>query len=188
MTRVRTREWSSTDYYAVLGVAPDAAAAEVDARYRDLAKVLHPDRNPDVDDQERFKRVSAAYTALKDPSTRSAYDEFRSRVDDGSLYASTSPVASAGAAAARRPDHLAPVRVPKSRTPMASWLRTTIAIVLIVAGVAAAVWALVGDLPSPTNADTPLAVQITLAIVALKFVVCGVAVARYPQLRARWHH
>ena len=188
MTRVRTREWSSTDYYAVLGVEPDAASADIDVRYRDLAKVLHPDRNADVEDQERFKRISAAYTALKDPATRSAYDEFRDRIDEGRLYASVSPVAPAGSATARRPDHLAPVRVPKSRAPMASWLRTTIAIVLIVAGVAAAVWALVGDLPSPTNADTPLAVQITLAIVALKFVVCGVAVARYPQLRARWHH
>ena len=186
MTRVRTREWSATDYYAVLGVAPDVAAAEIDARYRDLAKVLHPDRNADLEDQERFKRISAAYTALKDPATRAAYDEFRARVDDGSLYAATPPASPA--TAARRPDHLAPVRIPKTHRPMAPWLRSTIATVLIVLGVAAAVWAVVGDLPAPTNADTPLAVQITLAIVALKFVVCGVAVARYPQLRARWHH
>jgi len=186
VTRVRTREWSSTDYYAVLGVTPDAAAADVDARYRDLAKVLHPDRNPDVEDQERFKRISAAYAALKDPATRAAYDEFRARVDDGSLYGATNPAAPA--TSARRPDHLAPIRVPKAHSPMAPWLRSTIATVLIVLGVAAAAWALVGDLPAPTNADTPLAVQITLAIVAIKFVVCGVAVARYPQLRARWHH
>lgn len=188
MTRVRTREWSSTDYYAVLGVAPDAAAADVDARYRDLAKALHPDRNADVEDQERFKRISAAYAALKDPATRAAYDEFRARVDDGSLYSVATSASPATSASARRPDHLAPIRVPKTRGPMAPWLRSTIATVLIVLGVAAAVWALVGDLPAPTNADTPLAVQITLAIVALKFVVCGVAVARYPQLRARWHH
>ena len=149
--------------------------------------MLHPDRNADVEDQERFKRVSAAYAALKDPATRAAYDEFRARVDDGSLYAAPRSE-SASSPSARRSDHLAPVRVPKTRRPMAPWLRATIAIVLIVLGVAAAVWALVGDLPAPTNADTPLAVQITLAIVAIKFVVCGVAVARYPQLRARWHH
>ena len=186
MTRVRTREWSSTDYYAVLGVAPDAAANDVDARYRDLAKALHPDRNADVDDQERFKRISAAYAALKDPATRAAYDEFRARVDDGSLY--TAATSASPATSVRRPDHLAPIRVPKIHDPMAPWMRSTIATVLIVLGAAAAVWALVGDLPAPNNADTPLAVQITLAIVALKFVVCGVAVARYPQLRARWHH
>ncbi len=189
MTRVRTREWSSTDYYAVLGVAPDAAPSEIDSRYRDLAKVLHPDRSADVADQERFKRVSAAYTALKDPATRRAYDEFRARVEAGSLYAVVGAAADARSdiAAGSRPDHLAPARVPKPRGPLAPWLRSTAAAILIVLGVAAAGWALVGDLPSPTAADTPLAVQITLAIVAIKFVVCGIAVARYPQLRARWH-
>ena len=55
MTRVRTREWSSTDYYAVLGVDPLATPAEIDSHYRDLAKELHPDRNADLDDQERFR-------------------------------------------------------------------------------------------------------------------------------------
>ena len=187
MTRVRTREWSNTDYYAVLGVEPGAAPAEVDARYRELAKELHPDRNANPYDQERFKRISVAYTALKDPSTRSAYDEFRDRVEAGTLYVPVEPTATRP-----RPvpaaDHLAPPRVPKIRAPMPPWLRSAIATVLVVLGLMAALWALVGDLPAPTDADTPIAVQITLGIVALKLVVCGYAVARYPQLRARWHH
>jgi hypothetical protein len=187
VTRVRTREWSSTDYYAVLGVDSAAAPADVDARYRELAKELHPDRNADPEDQERFKRISAAYTALKDPSTRSAYDEFRARVEAGSLYV---PVARSTARPGPRPapDHLAPPRIPKVRAPMPPWLRGVIATGLIVLGLIAALWALLGDLPAPTNADTPIAVQITLGIVALKLLACGVAVGRYPQLRARWHH
>ena len=42
--------------------------------------------------------------------------------------------------------------------------------------------------PAAICADCgPLAVQITLAIMAIKLVVCGAAVAWYPQLRARWH-
>ena len=188
MTRVRTREWSSTDYYAVLGVDPLAPPAEIDAHYRDLAKELHPDRNADLDDQERFKQISAAYTALKDPATRSAYDEFRARVEAGTLYVPVTPPVSPRPGSTVRPDHLAPPRVPKARAPMAPWLRGTIASVLIVLGFAAAIWAFVGDLPAPTNADTPIAVQITLAIVALKFLACGIAVGWYPQLRARWHH
>ncbi len=182
-TRVRTREWTSTDYYAVLGIDPNSSAVQIDARYRELAKELHPDRNADLLDQERFKQISAAYSALKDPGTRAAYDEFRARVDAGTLYEPTT-------ARARPPesvDHLAPSRRPRSRVPMAPWLRQTIASVLVVLGLAAAIWAAVGDLPAPTNADTPIAVQITLAIVALKFMVCGMAVAWYPQLRARWH-
>ena len=47
---------------------------------------------------------------------------------------------------------------------------------------------LFGELPSPAHADTPVAVQVTLVIMALKFLACGVAVGWYPQLRARWHH
>ena len=183
-TRVRTREWSSTDYYAVLGVEPVATLSEIDAQYRELAKALHPDRNADPVDQERFKQISAAYAALKDPGTRSAYDEFRVRVDAGTLYVPTTPER----ATPPRVDHLAPSRRPPVRRPMAAWLRTTIAIVLVIMGLGVAVWVSVGDLPAPTNADTPIAVQVTLAIVALKFVVCGAAVAWYPQLRARWHH
>lgn|GEM_PF-4784889 len=187
MTRVRTREWSSTDYYAVLGVDSAAAPSQIDARYRELAKELHPDRNADPDDQERFKRISAAYTALKDPSIRSAYDEFRNRVEAGTLYVPVAPMA-ARPGPGPAPDHLAPPRVPKVRAPMPPWLRTAIATVLVALGLIAALWALVGDLPAPTNADTPIAVQITLGIVALKLLACGYAVARYPQLRARWHH
>ncbi len=184
-TRVRTREWSSTDYYGVLGVGSTATSAQIDARYRELAKALHPDRNADLLDQERFKQISAAYSALKDRNTRAAYDEFRVRVDAGTLYEPTTTQAP------RRPepvDHLAPPRRPRRRAPMAPWLRQTIAIVLVVMGLAAGIWAAFGELPAPTNADTPIAVQITLAIVALKFLACGVAVAWYPQLRARWHH
>ena len=71
---------------------------------------------------------------------------------------------------------------------MPTWLRRVIAGILVLAGLAAAVWATVGTLPARTNADTPIAVQVTLVIMAIKFVACGAAVAWYPQLRARWHH
>jgi hypothetical protein len=187
VTRVRTREWSSTDYYGVLGVDPEAPPAEIDNRYRDLAKSLHPDRNPDPDDQERFKQVASAYAALKDPSTRHAYDEFRRRVAEGRLYGAA-PVSPPPAAPPGPADHLAPPRVPKTRRPMPRWLRTTIAVVLVVLGLFGVAWALWGELPSPNAADTPVAVQVTLVIMSLKFLAGGFIVAYYPQLRARWHH
>ena len=110
MTRVRTREWSSTDYYAVLGVSPVAPMTEIDARYREHAKALHPDRNADPVDQERFKQISAAYAALKDPATRAAYDDFRARVDAGTLYV---PPRAVRSDPPRRVDHFAPPRRPK---------------------------------------------------------------------------
>ena len=184
VTRIRTREWSSTDYYGVLGVAPTAPPTEIDNRYRELAKSLHPDRNADPDDQERFKQVSAAYTALKDPGTRSAYDEFRMRVAEGRLYTVPPTPPAAGPP---RVDHLAPPRAPRTRRPMPHWLRATLAGLLMVLGLAGLGWALFGELPAPNSSDTPVAVQVTLVIMALKFIACGVAVGWYPQLRARWH-
>ena len=186
--RVRTREWSSTDYYGVLGVDAAAPAAEIDNRYRELAKSLHPDRNADPADQERFKQVSAAYSALKDPSTRYAYDEFRTRVAEGRLYQAAPAPAAAPWPGPGRVDHLAPPRTPPTRRPMPRWLRATLAALMMALGVVGLGWALFGELPSPAHADTPVAVQVTLVIMAVKFVACGVAVGWYPQLRARWHH
>ena len=186
MSRVRTREWATIDYYAVLGVSPDAGASVIDARYRALAKEMHPDRTSDQIVIERFKRVNAAYAVLRDAKTRTDYDEFRARVAEGRLY-------TAAPAAPRRPerrpvayDHLAPPRKPRTRAPMPDWLRTTIAGVLVVAGLLALGWAAVGDLHGPTAGDTPMGVQITLVIMAVKFFVCGALVAYYPQLKARF--
>ena len=58
--------------YAVLGVTPSASASEIRTAYRQLARQLHPDRNPAGGD--RFKAVTAAYTVLSDPAARQVYD------------------------------------------------------------------------------------------------------------------
>ena len=72
------REWFEKDYYAVLGVSPDATEKHIQKAYRKLARDLHPDQNPgDTKAEERFKDVSAAYDVIGDPATRSKYDEAR---------------------------------------------------------------------------------------------------------------
>ena len=73
-----TRDFIEKDYYAALGVAKDADAAAIKKAYRQLARDLHPDKNPgNTDAENRFKEVSEAYDVLSDPKRRAEYDEAR---------------------------------------------------------------------------------------------------------------
>jgi len=53
------------DPYAILGVDPGAAPAELTAAYREQAKRWHPDRNEDVESERRMAQVNAAYDLLR---------------------------------------------------------------------------------------------------------------------------
>ena len=73
------------DYYEVLGLTRSANDQDIKNAYRKLAKEYHPDCNPgDCDAETRFKEVSEAYEALKDPRKRAAYDRFGHAAFDGS--------------------------------------------------------------------------------------------------------
>ena len=73
-----TRDFIEKDYYAALGVPKDADAAAIKKAYRQLARDLHPDKNPgNADAEARFKEVSEAYDVLSDPKRRGEYDEAR---------------------------------------------------------------------------------------------------------------
>jgi molecular chaperone DnaJ len=75
---VSTRDFIEKDYYAALGVPQDADAAAIKKAYRQLARDLHPDKNPGNSEAEnRFKEVSEAYDVLSDPKRRGEYDEAR---------------------------------------------------------------------------------------------------------------
>jgi molecular chaperone DnaJ len=64
------------DYYAILGVRPDASQSEIKRAYRRLARECHPDVNQTSEACERFKDVNQAYQVLANPETRSRYDRY----------------------------------------------------------------------------------------------------------------
>src|SRR4051812_16750803 len=53
------------DYFAVLGLNPDASAGQIKSAYRKLARRYHPDLSTDPDAEQKFKEISAAHEALK---------------------------------------------------------------------------------------------------------------------------
>lgn len=65
------------DLYEVLEVERTASQEEIKISYRKLAKKYHPDLNGgDLEAQEKFKEISAAYEVLGDESKRRMYDNY----------------------------------------------------------------------------------------------------------------
>ena len=66
------------DYYETLGLARDADEAEIKRAYRQKAKELHPDRNPEDRSraEQEFKRIAEAYEVLSDRQKRVQYDRY----------------------------------------------------------------------------------------------------------------
>ncbi len=68
------------DLYRVLGVLPDATAAELRVAYRRAVRESHPDLNPSHPEaMARTKQLNAAARVLLDPALRRAYDRHRAK-------------------------------------------------------------------------------------------------------------
>ncbi|RYP71790.1 hypothetical protein DL771_004602 [Monosporascus sp. 5C6A] len=66
----------SFDYYAQLQVESTATAEQLTASYRRLARIHHPDKNPDKTEEATaaFQKIQEAYEVLNDPAQRARYD------------------------------------------------------------------------------------------------------------------
>jgi len=62
------------DYYAILGVAPDAPQEVIRAAYQVLIKMHHPDRGGNAASAATAAEINNAYRVLSDPAGRAAYD------------------------------------------------------------------------------------------------------------------
>ena len=75
------------DLYEILGVPRNASQSEIKKAYRELVKQYHPDTHPgDKANEEKFKKINAAYTVLNDPEKRARYDQF------GTIWATCSEI------------------------------------------------------------------------------------------------
>ena len=59
------------DYYSILGVPKNADESTIRKAYKKQSMQHHPDRGGD---EEKFKEINEAYSTLKDPQKRAAYD------------------------------------------------------------------------------------------------------------------
>lgn len=83
-----------TEYYDVLGVAPDADEQALKKGYRRQALLYHPDKNPSPDAEEKFKKIAEAYQVLSDPNKRTVYDQ-HGKEGLNSVNGNVDPVATA---------------------------------------------------------------------------------------------
>jgi len=59
-------------FYELMDVSRNASTREIKNKYKELAMVLHPDKNPEREDD--FKRLAAVYNVLKDKKNRANYE------------------------------------------------------------------------------------------------------------------
>ena len=60
-------------YYQVLQVDPNASPEVIEAAYRRLAKIYHPEVNKSPDAERKMKQINSAYQVLRDPVARWQY-------------------------------------------------------------------------------------------------------------------
>eukprot|EP00873_Tetraselmis_striata_P025823 jgi/Tetstr1/446087/TSEL_033688.t1 len=70
------QELAPFDPYSIMQLSPDATEKDVKRQYRDLARIYHPDKNPDPKAAEYFDLLVKAYKALTDDTARENYKKY----------------------------------------------------------------------------------------------------------------
>jgi hypothetical protein len=176
---VRARDWAEVNFYEVLGVDAAASDDDIGRAYRTLAKRLHPDAGASADQAEQFKDVVAAYAVLRDAKIRRDYDLVRAQtvrrlVAPPLSGTGTSP--SPGQPLVTRPTGQFRAAKPRRTgwTRSQAWFSVIAGTIVTILGVLVAI--LVVDFRAHSGdpgVQPDPARDITLAIVALKFLIGG---------------
>ena len=75
----------SFNVYKILQVDPEASPEVIEAAYRTLAEINHPDRNPAADAGAMLAEINRAYRVLSDPPRRAIYDSRYLRTSIGDI-------------------------------------------------------------------------------------------------------
>eukprot|EP01006_Ploeotia_vitrea_P012354 TRINITY_DN32776_c0_g1_i1.p1 TRINITY_DN32776_c0_g1~~TRINITY_DN32776_c0_g1_i1.p1 ORF type:complete len:258 (+),score=48.02 TRINITY_DN32776_c0_g1_i1:49-822(+) len=76
---------ASPTYYECLGVGRMATTEEIKKAFRKKALEYHPDKNPDKNAHEIFKRLQQAHSTLSDESERTKYDQQLMKAEQATL-------------------------------------------------------------------------------------------------------
>jgi DnaJ-class molecular chaperone len=66
------------DYYEILALSREATEDEIKRAYKKMAIKFHPDKNQSTYAADAFKKISHAFTTLKDPEKKQFYDKYGS--------------------------------------------------------------------------------------------------------------
>lgn len=150
---------AAADYYAILGVGPEADSGAIRLAYRKLMRLYHPDVNSSDDAAERAIAINAAYGCLGDPDRRAAYDRDRTaspRHDFSPAWTGPSPVRTHW-----QPSHVYRTEIDRDPLPKA-WNRASLGL-----ATALTILTFAATAATPTHVPASPEVVVTVATAAM---------------------